>query len=148
MKFNTSLVKLASLLLVLISACSAPSSVEELMKVDRSFSQMAGEEGMNAAFSEYIADDGIVLRANARPFVGRQVVIDLLSKTDDSKFTLTWEPSDGMISESGDMGFTFGIYTIISDGAKRQGTSVTVWKKEGQDNWKFVLDAGNEGLGD
>ena len=29
----------------------------------------------------------------------------------------------------------------------REGTYVTIWKKDADGNWKFVLDTGNQGLG-
>ena len=118
------------------------------MNVDRSFSQLSQEQGMNAAFLEYIADDGIVLRTNAHPFVGKQAVTALLASNADSTFALTWAPLEGRISQSGDLGFTYGLYTIIAQGAKRKGTYVTIWEKDREQNWKFVLDTGNEGLGD
>ena len=29
----------------------------------------------------------------------------------------------------------------------RRGTYVTIWKKQANGRWKFVLDSGNEGVG-
>ena len=76
-----------------------------------------------------------------------QYVIVPLQGSDDEAILLTWEPSDGKVSRPGDLGFTYGIYTMaLKDGSKSmQGTYVSVWVKEaGQ--WRFALDTGNEGL--
>lgn len=148
MKLHAFIAKLMPVAFALLASCSDRPSMEDLMNVDRNFSQLSQEQGMNAAFLEYIADDGVVLRANARPFIGKQTVAELLTRNDDSTFGLTWEPLAGMISESGDLGFTYGIYTLSAQESESQGTYVTVWKKDHEGNWKFVLDTGNEGLGD
>ncbi len=132
----------------LLTACSNRTTIEDLMNIDRGFSQLSQDKGMNAAFLQYIADDGIVLRAGARPFVGKLAVTELLSRSDDSTFELTWEPLDGLVSESGDLGFTYGIYTLVADGSDKHGTYITVWKRNLQGEWEFALDTGSEGLGD
>jgi ketosteroid isomerase-like protein len=54
------------------------------------------------------------------------------------------------VALSGELGYTYGIYEVRSRGGIKtigEGTYVTIWKKDRQGNWKFVLDAGNEGLG-
>jgi ketosteroid isomerase-like protein len=50
------------------------------------------------------------------------------------------------------MGYTYGIYTVEMDSPEgtvvtKEGTYATIWKKDKDGNWKFVLDTGNQGLG-
>jgi ketosteroid isomerase-like protein len=83
--------------------------------------------------------------------VGRKKIEEIYSKPDTS-FSLSWEPLNADISSSGDMGFTYGIYTIHMDSPEgdkvtKEGTYVTIWKKNKAGEWKFVLDTGNQGLG-
>lgn len=120
---------------------------QEMMDADRSFSKLSEEMGMNFAFETYCAEDGVILRPQNKPYVGKESIVELLQKSDDEAIQLTWEPSDGKISRSGDLGFTYGIYTMqLKDGSQSlQGTYVSVWVKEG-DQWRFALDTGNEGL--
>ena len=120
---------------------------QEMMDADRSFSKLSEEMGMNHAFETYCAEDGVILRPQNKPYVGKESIVELLSKSDDEAIQLTWEPSDGKIARSGDLGFTYGIYTMqLKDGSQSlQGTYVSVWVKEG-DQWRFALDTGNEGL--
>ena len=62
----------------------------------------------------------------------------------DKADQLTWKPSYVSASESGDMGYTYGEYDFSG---VRAGTTLTdhgifhtVWKKQKDGSWKFVLD--------
>ena len=145
------------LFILLISACLVSCSSEarqeklnkEIIAADLKFSELSKEMGMNHAFETYCASEGVLLRPGSLPIVGKQSISKLLNQSDDEAFTLTWEPSDGKVSRSGDLGYTYGIYTLqTKDGSMtRKGTYVSVWVKEG-DQWRFTLDTGNEGIGD
>lgn len=134
-------------------SCTGQADLEkqrqELMDVDIAFSELSREQGMNHAFTSYCADEGVLLRPQSKPITGKKAVSELVSLNADSAFQLTWEPSDARVSKSGDMGFTYGIYTMHpkDETASRQGTYVSVWIKE-KGSWKFALDTGNEGLGE
>ena len=56
---------------------------------------------------------------------------------------LSWEPLRAEIAASQDLGYTFGRYAL-RDGetVKAYGVYVTVWKKQPDGSWKFVLDGG------
>jgi ketosteroid isomerase-like protein len=110
---------------------------------------MSEEKGMKSAFLEYMDPDGVLLRPGHYPIVGGNAV-SFLTGTVDTSFTLTWEPTDGKIAKSCDLGFTYGTYKLqpkTKDTAV-YGTYVSVWKKQENGEWKFVLDTGNEGVGD
>mgnify|MGYP006346153117 CR=1 FL=1 len=103
---------------------------------------------MKNAFIEYIDSNGVLLKPGLMPIIGANA-IDYLIQLNDTGFTLTWEPNNGGISSSGDLGYTYGIYVLkpnIKDTAIF-GTYVSIWKKEKNGKWKFVLDSGNEGIG-
>lgn len=121
------------------------------MDVDRNFSKLSVEKGMNKAFMEYLADDGVLLRPNRMPVVGREKIMELFSRPDTS-FSLSWEPLFADVSVSGDLGYTYGIYKIEMDSPDgspltTDGTYLSVWKKDDKGRWKFVVDTGNQGLG-
>lgn len=121
---------------------------EILKNVDRAFSMLSLEKGMNHAFESYIAESGVVLRNNSLPIVGKELVITSQFSRPDTTFRLTWEPMDADIARSGDLGYTYGTYLISSmkGDSLGTGTYVSVWKKQADGSWKFVFDAGNEGL--
>jgi len=121
----------------------------EMMEADRAFSKMSEEKGMKTAFIEYLDSNGVLLRPNRLPIAGADA-IDFLIQQNDSDYTLTWEPRNGAIAKSGDLGYTYGVYALRPSQKDTvfYGTYVSIWKKQKDGSWKFVLDTGNEGIGD
>jgi hypothetical protein len=121
----------------------------EMMDADRNFSKMSEEKGMKTAFIEYLDSNGVLLRPGRLPIAGADA-IDFLIQQNDSDYTLTWEPRNGAIARSGELGYTYGIYALRP--SKKDtviyGTYVSIWKREKDRTWKYVLDSGNEGIGD
>ena len=123
----------------------------ELLQVDRDFARLSVEKGANASFLAYIDENCVILRPNRAPVIGREKITEMYS-TPDTSFTLNWEPLFADISTSGDLGYTYGIYTVEMDSPEgttvtKEGTYATIWKKGKDGKWKFVLDTGNQGLG-
>jgi ketosteroid isomerase-like protein len=119
-----------------------------LLQTDRDFSGMSVKEGMFKAFLYYIAEDGVILRNNSYPAKGKETLRERFSGKSDTDFILTWEPLFAMISQSGDLGYTYGIHTNTNKitGEITKGTYITVWQKQTDGSWKFVLDTGTQGL--
>jgi ketosteroid isomerase-like protein len=119
-----------------------------LLQTDRDFSALSEKEGMFKAFLAFIADEGVILRDNAFPAKGKSTLGEYYAGKSDTSFVLTWEPLSGNISTGGDLGYTYGIYTsrVKATGEIAKGTYVSIWKKQADGNWKFVLDSGTQGL--
>ena len=138
------------ILVLLLFGCNKPMSLDmnkELIAADKAFSALSKEEGMNHAFLSYVAEDGVMLSPNKMPVVGKNK-IEALFQSDDSKLVFTWNPLHADVAKSGDLGYTYGTYEILEGASIQKGTYVSVWKKDATGEWKFVLDSGNEGLGD
>ena len=118
-----------------------------MMEADRAFSKMSEEKGMRNAMMHFIDNKGILLRPSSMPLVGGNAV-DYISQASDSAFTMTWEPSGGSVAISGELGYTYGVYSLKPAGKDTvlYGTYVSVWKKQEDGKWKFVLETGNEGI--
>ena len=121
------------------------TSPAEIIKADEAFSKLSEKEGMKRAFIEYIDNEGILLRPNHLPIIGANA-IDFLSLVNDSSFKLTWNPSGAEIAASGELGYTYGVYNLALKDTILKGTYVSIWKKQKDSTWKFVLDTGNEGI--
>ena len=119
---------------------------EEIIKADETFSNMSRHQGMKKAFLEFIDDNGILLRPGHPPIIGADA-IDFLSQANDTSYILTWKPFAAEVSTSGDLGFTYGIYSLSLPDTTLSGTYVSIWKKQVDGKWKFILDTGNEGIG-
>lgn len=134
-----------------ISLSKNSTGGDEVKQADIDFSNLSKEKGMNFAFLEYAADDGVMLRPYSYPIIGKEKLSKELFTGDDKGFTLTWTPLYGDIAQSGELGYTYGTWemTIIKDDGGeeiRKGTYVSIWKKDKAGKWKFVLDTGNPGL--
>lgn len=120
----------------------------ELMSVDRDFSEMSNQKGMKAAYIEFIDSNGVMLRTNHMPIVGANA-IDYLIQQDDEGYALTWDPQHAEIAESGEMGFTYGIFRLHPKSMDTVvfGTYTNVWRKQQDGKWKLLLNTSNEGVG-
>jgi len=118
-----------------------------LLDTDRSFSKLSEQKGIKFALIQYIDSKGTFLRPGILPIVGGQS-INYLSQLDDNSFKMTWEPKGGTVAISGELGYTYGIYSLKPNDKDTilYGTYVSVWKKQSDGNWKFVLQSQNEGI--
>ena len=118
-----------------------------MMEADRAFSKLSEEKGMKHAMIQYIDSKGILLRPNSIPIAGGEA-INYISQGNDTSYTMTWEPSGGTIAKSGELGYTFGVYSLKPNDKDTifYGTYVSIWKKQADGKWKFVLETGNEGI--
>jgi ketosteroid isomerase-like protein len=150
--FNIMLFVIIYNLFVILSCTNNNKKMAEgiLLEVDSEFSSLSLMEGMHKAFLSFMADSGVLLRNDAYPLKGRNNLARLFEKGGDTSFVLTWEPVFEKISGDGSLGYTYGIFTdkTKSTGEIRNGTYVTIWEKQKNGSWKFVLDTGTQGLPD
>jgi len=119
-----------------------------LLQTDKDFSDMASREGMHKAVLNYISEDGVIFRNNSYGIKGKKAVGERFTTKTDSAFVLSWEPLFEKVSESGDLGYTYGVHTETNKltGEMTRGTYVTIWQKQIDGSWKFVLETGTHGL--
>ena len=125
----------------------SPSKNESLLKADNDFAALSAEKGLREAYLENIDSNGVLLRPNQLPIAGADAV-DYIIGLKDTGYTMLWKPSNAMVAASGEMGFTYGVYEIKSSvlDTSLYGTYVSIWKKQGDGKWKFVLQSNNEGI--
>lgn len=139
------------LLLLPLLACRPPKAdVQLLLSVDREFSAMCMDKGMQEAFLEYAADDVIKLRPGELPVMNKAELRQMFeAHASDGVLKFQWSPVKADIAASGDLGYTFGNWSIFirSDGVTKDttiyGNYVSIWKKQKDGSWKYVLDGGN-----
>ena len=132
-------------------SCSAKKDKTDasvLITTDSLFSAMSVKDGQFRAFLRYIDEKGVILRDNSYPESGREALRKRYEGKSDTTFTLSWEPVFADISASGELGYTYGLWTYKEkrSGQTERGTYITVWKKQADGSWKFVLDTGTNGL--
>jgi ketosteroid isomerase-like protein len=124
--------------------------IEALKQADVDFSNYSKEKGVKDAFISYAASNAVLLRPFMMPVAGYDAVKKFMEEG-DANFTLTWAPLYGDVSDSGELGYTYGLYELTFKDEKgeeqlRKGTYVSIWKKDSNGSWKYVLDTGNPGL--
>lgn len=119
----------------------------DMMNADREFSLLSEEKGLRTAYAEFIDSNGVLLRPGYIPMEDADAM-DYIIQSNDSSFIMTWEPKHASLASSGDLGYTYGVYSLKPRDADTviYGSYVTIWKRRPDGKWKFVLQSGNEGL--
>src|SRR6185503_9997394 len=125
-----------------------PDSLKEvLMQTDLAFSDLSKAKGRNASFLEYMDEHVTMLRPNGMPLVGKDTMRKRYDTMADTSYSLTWKPLYSDVAVSGDLGYTYGRWLLVTTkNDSSEGTYCTIWKLQPNGDWKFVLDTGNEGL--
>ena len=148
-----SLLPLIGLSLLLLTACKqgpqedqAALWKQEITQAESDFARMALEQGIEPAFLAFAAEDAVLMRNN-QVVRGRDEIREWFAKrpSDPSKIKLEWKPDFVEVSASGDLGYTYGAYTLTvidSTGAAQTQTGIfhTVWKRQADGTWRFVWD--------
>jgi ketosteroid isomerase-like protein len=118
----------------------------QVRAADSSFADLADRMGVAFAFSNTVAPMGAVF-GPARLVVGRDAVQEYYA-SQGTGTSLTWHPVYAAAAGSGDLGFTVGEYIATGRGpsgaaVQRFGKYLTIWQRQPDGTWKFVIDGGN-----
>ncbi|HEY6231727.1 MAG TPA: nuclear transport factor 2 family protein [Pyrinomonadaceae bacterium] len=122
----------------------ATRALQSMVDTERAFAKMSAEQGVRPAFVAFIADDGILFRPTA--VNGKQWFKEHPAPASDKRPLLSWQPIFADISQATDMGYTTGPWQFKADinDAKpvAWGNFLTVWKRQADNSWRFVIDLG------
>jgi len=138
-------------LLIILSMILFSCSTNIDLENEKENSNRSVEVGSHKAFIEFAAEDVVLLKPNSYPIVGIDALKQNYIGKSDSTYKLTWKPSFAKIAKSGELGYTYGVWNLEilvgeNKGETAQGTYATVWEKNDNNEWRFVLDTGNDGL--
>lgn len=137
------------LLLVFVSLAFAKRvqekpALQAMVDAERAFAKMSQEQGTRPAFMAFIADDGVIFRPRA--VKGKQWMTEHPFPPSDKRPLLSWYPAVADMARAGDMGYTTGPWEYKSDihdaAPVAWGNFLTVWKRQPDGLWKFVIDLG------
>ncbi|OHE89402.1 MAG: hypothetical protein A3G75_08570 [Verrucomicrobia bacterium RIFCSPLOWO2_12_FULL_64_8] len=115
----------------------------ELIKTDTDFSRLALEKPTHEAFLAYMAERSTNLNTGTHTREQYRAATAAGSKGG----RLVWTPRYADVADSGELGYTWGTWDFTATGPdgqerKSQGCYITVWRKQADGSWKFVLDGG------
>lgn len=115
--------------------------LQALQQDEQAFLRASASEGFVNAFATY-ADSGVRLyRQGLFPALGLEKSLEMLS---EEQGFLTWKTTAYEISASGDLGYTYGISTLLSGKENAESAEahsyIRIWKKSADRHWKIVLD--------
>jgi ketosteroid isomerase-like protein len=121
----------------------------EIIKTDKDFSDLSLQIGLQKAFLVYAADEVVILRQHNFPIVGKENLSKLYAGRPVPDIVLKWEPLKADVSPDGFLGYSYGNWVLTGKDSlgkeeKNYGVYITVWKKQSDNSWKFVLDGGND----
>jgi len=127
---------------------SAMREKDTLADTDKAFSRMSETKGMSDAFIYYASDDVIKLQDENYPIIGKKELKAALGSSRQKNARLTWEIIKVDVAASADLGYTFGNWKYTMQKSNGEDTTiygnyVSIWKKQADGTWKFVLDGGN-----
>lgn len=109
---------------------------DSMIKSEIAFSKLSEEQGIKKSFLTYFSDESIVFRPE--PVNGKKIYE---ARNEDSS-KLTWKPVYAEISSSGEIGFTTGPWKFSKDTNIAYGHFISIWKKQKDNTWKVIVDAG------
>jgi len=123
-------------------------AVVDLRAVDRAAGAMAREHGMAQTVETYFAEDAIQLD-DGKDMVDDGIFAIMQDHLNIPEGTsVSWVPLGGGVSESGDLGYTWGRWSnVVYDENNKMidtyGKYVTIWKKQPDGSWKIAVDIWN-----
>ncbi len=123
-----------------------PTNIDELLAVDRDFSETSRQHGFAGALDAYLVADAVRLPQDAPPVFGRPNIVAAMQAS-SKQFPVTWEPESGQVADSGDLGWTWGRYLAVkrSNGEPvSRGKYLNVWERQPDGSWRVKIDAGSQ----
>lgn len=128
------------LLALAVTAASAQADVKKIVDAEHAFAAMAAEKGTQPAFLAFMTSDALAFvpeEINAKTY---------WSERKSNSSLLSWAPNYADISSNGLIGYTTGNWEFRPKGKDDTpsgfGDFVTVWLRQPDGNYKWVLDIG------
>lgn len=114
-------------------ASPAGASIQQIQYVEQAFAQSVAQSGIAAGFRQFAAPDAVMFLPDPV-----QAVPELSGKRWPGE--LQWRAQYIGVAPSGDLAFSAGVSLLRGSGRPSGGSYLTVWKRQPDGSWKFVLD--------
>jgi len=112
-----------------------------LRHADSILAQSVGLMGLAEAFETVLADDAVLLREETAPAFGKEAALGILKAM---KTTSSWRVSDAQVAVDGSLGYTYGVGSLIPDGAAMSAQEpfayARIWRRAADGGWQMAVD--------
>lgn len=116
------------------------ADLQKIYDTEKAFERFSAEKGINPAFVEFLAPDGVMFFPN--PTNGREY----WKSRPASPAVLTWNPTFIDVSSNGALGYSIGNSVYRAQGKDDAnavyGQYLSVWQRQPDGNYRAVLDVG------
>lgn len=134
--------------LILFSACAqkpkdlSKEAAAEIIKADIAMSETAVKEGFHKTLLQFADDSLVKPQEGELPVIGKTALEKYWAGKTETK-DISWAPFKAEAAQSGDLGYTIGNWKYVTKDSTYFGNYYTIWKKQSDGQWKFVVDGGN-----
>ena len=147
MQYRTIRITSATVMIIMslsVPGCRSMDSTalaEELLQADQAFAQASLDHGAAEAFRGYLTSDALSLPHAQLPVTGREAITESMQ----GDYTLAWEPQHAEVAHSGELGWTWGTYSVVLPGGEisSRGKYLNIWRKLKNGQWRVAVDMGN-----
>ena len=127
-----------------VRAADLQAELKGLADNERAFAKMASEpdKTVRDAFLAFVADDGVIFGENGPTNAKAAFSAAPPPPPGAPKLQLLWWPTHAEVAQSADLGWTTGPSKRIRGDKVGYGQFVTVWKKQADGKWRFLIDHG------
>ncbi len=117
-----------------------------LLETDRAWAA-AAKAGDVDKVASFWAEDATNYFPGAPVARGKKAIVELVKKNRSKPgFSLSWEPREAIVAESGELGYTSGPFSLSVLGPEgvpiaRTGHYVCIWKRHADGSWKCSLES-------
>jgi ketosteroid isomerase-like protein len=118
---------------------------KEIFNTEKAFEKMSSEKGVAQAFYYFADENAVILRENNTLIRGKENIKIYYDKKNTENAIVNWTPDYIDVSDCGTLGYTYGkfVWKIKNPNGEMveyKGIFHTVWKKQKDNNWKYVWD--------
>ena len=110
---------------------------EDLAQIELGFSDEAAEDGAASAYATRIDETTRMYRPRSTPIIGVAPITGYLSEIEG---TWTWTPLLTGVSQSGDLGYTYGVTRQAIDENTSEYSFVRIWRRDETGHWLLAVD--------
>jgi ketosteroid isomerase-like protein len=119
---------------------NASAEMRRVVEIEKEFALASVQTGLKRSFLAYASPEAVIFRP--KPMLAVPVLNQ--DPDDDGGIKLDWWPAMGAISRAGDLALSVGPWVLSNakrkDAKPNYGYYATIWKKQPNDSWKFVID--------